>query len=253
MNHKPLAVSNGQLHAPDRVLIIDTETTGLEASTGQVIEIGAIEYSVKHQTSIRQFSTLLPAESNPAEHINRIKPKPLLEMTAELAAQGMSVITQMAQRVELVVAHNAEFDKKWFGLSGNGHKMIPALLNFRGEPLSWVCTCSDFNWPRQIRSGQSLIELAAAHDIGVFGTHRALTDCQLIAALFDRMENLQAMFERALRPKALFKALVNYDEREQAKQAGFKWVPERKSWERRMAVEDIKELPFTVVQIGPCQ
>jgi hypothetical protein len=52
-------------------------------------------------------------------------------MTAELAAQGMSVITQMAQRVELVVAHNAEFDKKWFGLSRNGQSIIPALLNFR--------------------------------------------------------------------------------------------------------------------------
>lgn len=250
MNHKHLAASNNQLHVPDRVLIIDTETTGLDASTGQVIEIGAIEYSVKHQSSIRQFSTLLPAESNPAEHINRIKPKILMEITAEQAAEGISVITQMARRAELIVAHNAEFDKKWFGPSNKGQSLIPTLLNFRGEPLSWVCTCSDFEWPRQIRSGQSLLELAVAHDIGVFGTHRALTDCQLISALFDRMENLQAMFEKALRPKPLVKALVTYEKREQAKQAGFKWSPERRRWERRMAVEDIKQLPFLVELIA---
>lgn len=252
MTQESLAVSNRQSRTPDQVLIIDTETTGLEANTAQVIEIGAIVYSVKHQTTIQQYSTILPAGSNPAEHINRIKPASLREVTAKQAAQGVSIITEMAKMAEVVVSHHAEFDKKWFGVSSNGNSLLPVLVNSRGEPLPWVCTCSDFNWPRQTRSAQSLIELAAAHDIGVFGVHRALTDCQLIAALFDRMENLQAMFEKALRPKAFFKALVNYDEREQAKQQGFKWVPERKSWERRMAVEDSKQLPFAVMKIATC-
>ncbi|MBD1881899.1 3'-5' exonuclease [Coleofasciculus sp. FACHB-T130] len=252
MNHNPLAVPQQRLHTPDQVLIVDTETTHLEVNAGQVIEIGAILYSVKHQTTIEQFSIILPAQSNPAEHINRIKPAPLMEMTAEQADRGVRMLVEMAKMAQVIVAHNAEFDKKWFGLSKNGKSTLPTLLNFKGEPLPWVCTCNDFKWPRQTRSGQSLLELAAAHDIGVFGTHRALTDCQLIAALFDRMENLQAMFEKALRPKALFKALVTYDNRQQAKQAGFRWISERKSWERRMAVDDSKELPFSVTQIALC-
>ncbi|MBD1832642.1 3'-5' exonuclease [Cyanobacteria bacterium FACHB-472] len=252
MNHNPLAVPQQQLHTPDRILIIDTETTDLDVNTGQVIEIGAILYSVKHQTTIAPFSIPLPAQSNPAEHINRIKPALLREMAAEDADWGVQTIVEMATKAQVIVAHNAEFDKKWFGLSKNGKSTLPTLLNFRGEALPWVCTCNDFKWPRQTRSGQSLIELAAAHDIGVFGAHRALTDCQLIAALFDRMENLQAMFDKALRPKALFKALVTYEEREQAKQAGFRWIPERKSWERRMTVDDSKELPFAVKQIAFC-
>ncbi|MBE9126002.1 MULTISPECIES: 3'-5' exonuclease [unclassified Coleofasciculus] len=252
MAQKLLAVSERQPYTLDQVLIVDTETTGLEVDTAQVIEIGAILYSVKHQTTIQQFSTMLPANTNPAEHINRIKSAPLREITEKQAAQGILILTEMAQMAEVVVAHNAEFDKKWFGLSRNGNSLLPALLNYKGKPLSWVCTCSDFEWPYQTRPGQSLIELAAAHDIGIFGTHRALTDCQLIAALFDRMENLEAMFEKALRPKAFFKALVTYDEREKAKKVGFKWIPERKSWERRMAVEDSKKLPFPVMQIAPC-
>ncbi len=252
MNHNPLAVSQERLHTLDRILIVDTETTGLNPNTDQVIEIGAILYSVKHQTTIEPFSTPLPAQSNPAEHINRIKPALLMEVTAEDAQRGVQRIVEMATRAEVIVAHNAEFDKKWFGLSKNGKSTLPALLNFRGEALPWVCTCNDFKWPRQTRSGQSLLELAAAHDIGVFGIHRALTDCQLIAALFDRMGNLQAMFEKALRPKALFKALVSYANREQAKQAGFRWNLERKRWERKMALDDTKELPFPVEQIGFC-
>lgn len=43
----------------EQVLIIDTETTGLEPENGQVIEIGAILYSVSHQTTIQQVSVLL--------------------------------------------------------------------------------------------------------------------------------------------------------------------------------------------------
>jgi hypothetical protein len=45
----------------NQVLIIDTETTALETDQGQVIEVGAILYSVKHQTPLQQVATLLPA------------------------------------------------------------------------------------------------------------------------------------------------------------------------------------------------
>ncbi|GAB1544886.1 hypothetical protein NUACC21_75620 [Scytonema sp. NUACC21] len=148
------------------------------------------------------------------------------------------------------MAHNAEFDKKWFGCANNGGSVLPTLLNRNDEPLPWLCTCTDFEWPRQTRPRQSLIELAAAHDIGIFGLHRALTDCQLIASLFDRMEDLTGMFDKALSPKAMFKANVTYENRELAKQVGFKWVPESKSWMRRMAVEDTLNLPFSVTQIA---
>lgn len=236
----------------DQVLIIDVETTGLSLDTAQVIEVAAIQYSVRNQTILQQFSTLLPAESNPAESINRIKPEALRAIPTKLVAGEMARLKEMAQRVELVVSHNAEFDKAWFGLpKTNGEVVLPTLLNAYGEDLPWVCTCKDFDWPRQQRAGQKLIELAVAHDIPVFGAHRALYDCQLIAALFERMENLPAMFARALRPKALFEALVSYEQKDLAKQRGFHWHPYPvKKWLRKMAVEDIKDLPFRVRQIN---
>jgi DNA polymerase-3 subunit epsilon len=53
--------------------------------------------------------------------------------------------------------------------------------------------------------------------------HRALNDCLLIAALFDRADDLQSLFEFAMRPKAMFVALVSYDDRDLAKKAGFRW------------------------------
>jgi DNA polymerase-3 subunit epsilon len=233
----------------NQVLIIDTETTALEQDKGQVIEVGAIFYSVKHQTTIQQISFLLPAEDNPAECINCIKPTPLAELVPEDVQMGLSMLDDMARKAEVVVAHNADFDSKWFGCERNGKVVLPPLVNLNKEPLPWVCTCQDFKWPRQTRPGQSLVDLALAHGIGVATAHRALTDCQLIAALFDRMDNLQAMFARALRPKAHFIAQVFYEDRELAKQAGFKWFSQTRTWERTMAVEDTQALPFQVRQV----
>ncbi|MBW4553283.1 MAG: 3'-5' exonuclease [Aphanocapsa sp. GSE-SYN-MK-11-07L] len=230
----------------EQVLIVDTETTGLELDNGQVIEIGAILYSLRHQTTIQQASVLLPAKDNPAENINRIKSAALATLSPSIAELGIATILDMARMADVVAAHNAVFDRKWFGSTGINGALLPNLVATNGDPLCWVCTCNDFEWPNQTRPGQSLIELALAHDIGVYANHRALTDCQLLAALFDRMENVQAMFERALRPKARFTALVSYDNRDLAKQAGFKWFSDRKVWERVMAVEDAQQLPFRV-------
>lgn len=236
----------------DQVLILDTETSGLETKQGQVIEIGAILYSVQTQSIIQEFSTLIPATDNPAEKINRIKPEALQKISWALADYGVKMLKNMAKQAELIVAHNAEFDRKWFDEATRKQtSLVPPLLNANGNLLSWVCTCSDFLWPRQTKSRQSLVDLALAHGIGVASNHRALTDCQLISELFDRMENLPALFEQALRPKARFQALVTYKQKNLAKTAGFQWFPERKTWERTMLVADTQKLSFQVKQLSP--
>ncbi|MGB3612794.1 MAG: hypothetical protein WBA10_03305, partial [Elainellaceae cyanobacterium] len=79
--------------------------------------------------------------------------------------------------------------------------------------------------------------------------HRALTDCQLIAELFNRIthEELAALIKQAIRPKAFFKADVSYNNRHLAKDAGFRWDGEKRMWTRWMAKEDAAQLPFRVV------
>jgi DNA polymerase III subunit epsilon len=232
----------------ENVLILDTETTALEVDQGQVIEVGAILYSVKHQTSIQQVSTLLPAFNNPAERINRITATTLLDVSLETAQIGIAMMTKMATMADFVIAHNTEFDKKWFGRI-NGELFLPSLVNAEGKELQWLCTCTDFEFPQQTRPHQSLVDLVLAHGIGVYANHRALTDCQLIAALFDVMEDLQQLFTLAMRPKARYVALVSYQQKELAKLAGFKWHPETKTWERKMRVDEIDNLPFPVRQV----
>lgn len=224
----------------NRALIIDTETNGLE-DTAQVIEVGAVLYSVENQCSLQEMSTLLPALKNAAEPINRIKVTALAEIElTRCVSFAMELLFAMSKAADVYVAHNSEFDsKKVFGDT----RFLPLAS------LPWVCTMSDFKWPLATKEQGSLINIALDHGVGVASAHRALTDCRLIAALFDRMADLPAMFEVAMRPKGLFQACVSYDDRELAKQAGFRWYPESKQWKRSMAIADTHALPFRVAQI----
>lgn len=218
-----------------RCLIVDTETSGLDESAA-VIEVGAILYSVDNQCVLQEMATLLPAESNEAASVNRIKAEALREVAfTGSSAQGMELLFAMSKAADVYVAHNADFDSK--RVLGNTDFLPLASL-------PWLCTMSDFKWPLATREQGSLINLALDHGIGVASAHRALTDCRLIASLFDRMTDLQSMFQVALRPKGLFQALVSYDERELAKAAGFKWNGAEKTWTRTLALEDAAQLTF---------
>lgn len=217
------------------VLIVDTETTGIDPDADTVIELGAILYSIEHQTTISQFSCLYHADHNPCEHINRIPTSAVQESDREFTTSesSHSLLGKFADTAEAYIAHNAEFDRSFLG--------------WKDKP--WLCTCFDFNWSKATRRSGSLINLALEYGIGVSSAHRALTDCQLIAALFDRCDNLQEMVSQALRPKAMFVAMVSYDDRHLAKDAGFKWDGQSKLWTRKMVIEEASDLDFPVRQI----
>jgi len=221
-----------------RCLILDTETTSLDEAAA-IIEIGAILYSITNQCSLQELATLLPGEENEAEAINRIKPSALVETADIGASHAMEMLFQMSKKADVFVAHNAEFDR------------VRVFSNKNFLPLAelpWVDTM-DMKWPLATREQGSLINLALDHGVGVASAHRALTDCRLIAALFDRMTDLQGMFAVAMRPKGLFQALVPFERKDEAKAAGFKWNGTDRTWTRQMAIEDAAALGFPVRQI----
>lgn len=237
---------------PTTLLVVDTETTGLTPVDGsRVVEYGAVLFSVPAVSVISCWSELvrLPGDdSNAAESTNRIPSAALslsqtLEHDAVLARLGA-----LASRADAVVAHNAVFDRTFVEDALGG-----PLRGETEEPLPWICTLEDVDWLRP-SSSMSLVAIALAHDVGVVQAHRALADCTLIARLLERVHELSpgclpGMLAKALRPKALFQAVVRYDQRHLAKEARFRWEPDTKRWLRRMAVEDAALLPFVVKDV----
>jgi len=221
------------------LLLLDTETTGLDATKEQVIEVAVARYDLDHATIIESFASLITAPGNAAEHVNRIPAAVLPDAPA--ARPVWERVLDMARRSDVVAAHRAEFDKAFVDAS-----LAKEGLAVLDRP--WMCTKFDTPWPKQAKPGESLIYLALGHDLGVAYAHRAMADIDLMARVFTRAKEMGAdlheMVRLALRPKSKLISLAPFEQKDVVKQNGFAWDPEAKVWWRSMVVEDAKKLPF---------
>lgn len=215
-----------------RCLIVDTETTGVDPEKDKIIEVGAVLYSVTHATTIAQVSLLVPTADgkNPAQSINEISEDILVDTMSDIGLRNVAdeYIQSMADAADVFIAQKASFDKAFL-----------SKVNDRWTDKPWLCTKEDFAFKKG-RPGDSLINLALAHGIGVSSAHRALTDCQLIARIFDSYgpEELAKLFEHAALPRETYLAVTSYAEREKAKAAGFGWDSDKKWWHKRLTVSE---------------
>lgn len=223
--------------SPSRVLILDTETTGLDPAVDEVVEVAVALFDVKRAAVTESWSCLIRAAANPAEKINGIAPALLADAPARETVWAR--VVEYAVLADAVVAHNAEFDRAF---------SPPSLRT----SLPWICSKNDLEWPRANKLGESLVSLALAHGLGVAHAHRAMADVDTLARLLSRAAelgvDLGAFLARGLRPKAKVIAQVSYDDREKAKASGFQWDGATKKWWRIMALEDAAKLPFPTRQ-----
>lgn len=228
---------SGDLPAcPRQLLILDTETTGLSPAEGQCIEVGAVLFDVASRSVLMQVSFLLPCAANPAQHVNGIPAA--VSRLSQPWRSGLACFEAMVAGADAVLAHNAGFDRQWFGTGE-----LPALEK------PWICSMEDIRWPaeRQLRATPSVRDLALAYGVPVWEAHRALTDCIYLVQVFQRCHDLEALLQAALEPRRLVRARLSYDQRQLAKDAGFRWnEPVPRAWSRRLSEREIAALPFPV-------
>ena len=220
----------------EKILILDTETTGLDENEDEVVEIGCILFHVPTKSILSQLSFLFPVSSNNAEHVNGISAE--VTNISQPWKDGLSYFLKLVDCSDVIVAHNVAFDSKWFGKG-----RLPKLEK------KWICSLEDINWSSQknLKTRPSVTDLALSFSIPVWSLHRALSDCFYISEVFKKCENLEELLQRATQPRLLYKALVNYEERSLAKNAGFMWNnPVHGAWSRRLTVEEASQLPFRV-------
>ena len=218
------------------ILILDTETTGLDENNDEVVEIGCILFNVPSKSVLSQLSFLLPVEINEAEFINGISVD--VSNVMQPWKEGIQFFLKLVEACDFIVAHNAAFDKKWFG-KGN----LPSL------DKKWICSLDDINWSfkKNIKSRPSVTDLALGFNIPVWNLHRALADCYYISEVFKKIDNLEDILLKATEPKYLYKAIVSYEDRLLAKNAGFRWnSPVQGAWTRKLSETEATELDFKV-------
>jgi DNA polymerase-3 subunit epsilon len=238
----------GPHRSPATLLIVDTETTALDPTQGRCLEVGAILFAVAERAVLSQVSFLLPVAANPAEPINGI-PAAVTRLPQPWQA-GLRCFSAMLEAAEAVLAHNAAFDRQWFGIDP-----LPPVHK------PWICSMEDIRWPADLRlkASPSVRDLALAHGVPVWAAHRALTDCIYLAQVLERRPDLEELLSAAMVPRYLFRALVSYAERHKPRDAGFRWnQPVAGAWSRRLTEAEAEALSFPVQRLEaesrePCQ
>jgi DNA polymerase-3 subunit epsilon len=215
----------------NNLLIIDTETTGLSPEQGsELIEVGAILYNVPLRCILTQVSTLLPVKVIGQEETHKISLKMANSVNHNVLIASNLLLGELVKNADYAIAHNAAFDKQFFSAGC----------------LQWLCTYEDFRFIPYKPS--SLINLALHHGIAIKSAHRALPDCGLIAEILSKRDDLEELIANAIAransPKVLVRALVDYNNRDKAKQAKFEWDGDSKSWRKEVKECDLENLVF---------
>ena len=219
-----------------RVLILDTETTGLDQSKEKIIELAMLRLDV--DTATGQPLGLMQVFDE-LEDPGRAIPKEVVALTGitDADVQGKRLdearITAMLEGVDVVIAHNAGFDRPFC------EARIPQFRD-----LAWACSFADIDWKAQGRSSSKLEALAL--ELGWFyDAHRAEMDCHALLAVLcaplpksPERTGLGMLLAAARRPALrVYATHAPFDSKDLLKARGYRWNVEQKVWSSRLADE----------------
>jgi DNA polymerase-3 subunit epsilon len=230
------------LPAPDAgetglALIVDTETTGMDRLQDKIIEVGIL--LVRYHRASGQLLEVVGQYSgleDPHQPLTQVVQTVTGLSDDDLAGQSMDdqAVMELAQQADLVIAHNAAFDRPFM------ERRWPVF-----KTLAFACSVNEINW-MAAGFASAKLELLVYHHGYFYDSHRALNDCW--ALLFILNQPLQPDGEIALAqllraahaPSFLLNLQVRFDDKDKLKAlGGFQWqdgsqgtlLP--KSWLRR--------------------
>ena len=161
---------------PPQFVVVDTETTGLDPSRHEIIEIGAIKVNRDSNVHTTFQTFVKPVRKLPKQitEITSITPEMLALHGAPLE-KAITEFLQFAGDLRLV-AFNAEFDIAF--LSKAAARFDKKIKN----PVSCALKMSRRAWPG--RKSYSLANLSHDGGMSTSGNHRALKDCELTMTVY---------------------------------------------------------------------
>ncbi len=226
-----------------KILGLDFETTGLDARSERVIEIGAVVWDTEKNTPCAMMSELVTCETPLSDEIIKITgiDDQMLKQFGVNGETAFAKLVELISACDYVVAHNAKFDRSFFEQEVKNYG-----IDFDSASLKWIDTCMDVPYPESIQT-RKLTYLAAEHGILNSNAHRALFDVIVMLNVLKHYA-FEDVIERAKSPSVQVVAKVSFDEKDKAKKLGFRWNRDDKIWFKEFKEIDIpkKQFPFEI-------
>lgn len=218
-----------------RVLVLDTETTGLDHSRDKIIELAMLQVDVDITTGLPVGDVAVyDGLEDPGMPISK-EIQAITGISSEMV-RGLHLdearIAAMLAGADLVIAHNAGFDRPFC------EARIPAFAQ-----LPWGCSFADIDW-RKEGHGSAKLEYLALEKGWFYDAHRAEVDCHALLAVLG--EPLPTFGQSGLAKIIAMSRLPSYrlqatnapfEAKDLLKARAYRWNAEQKVWHTRLVDE----------------
>ena len=201
-------------------LMVDVETTGLDAARNEIIELAMVPFTYGLDGQVFGIGEAFTALRQPSENI----PEEITTITGitDQMVEGKVIdpadVEAFIVPAALVIAHNASFDRRFLERFCEGFVTKP-----------WACSMTQVAWAGEGYEGTKLGYLAQASGF-FYDRHRAVHDCLAAIELLARplpktgASALAQLLQRARTPSwRIWAENSPYDFKDVLKARGYRW------------------------------
>lgn len=201
-------------------VFVDVETTGLDKSKDKIIELALVPFEYTKDGRIFRILDSYCSFQDPGEPISQHVTS-LTGITNEMVkghAINNSCVEEIIKSANLIIAHNADFDRKFI------EKQFPIFIE---KP--WACTYTQIGWVEEGIASAKLEYLAYSFNF-FYEAHRAEIDCLVGIHLLSQIlpvsgkSALNVLLDGARKNMYLIWAEGSpYDAKDVLKARGYRW------------------------------
>ena len=219
--------------AAQRAVIVDTETTGTDLASDQIIELGMVQFEYNPESgAIGRILDVYDGFEDPGMPIPPAATQIHKITDAMVAGKRLDEgrVNELLREARLVIAHNAAFDRPLL------ERRMPIFAT-----LPWGCSYAQIPWAAEGIQGSKL-EYLAMHCGFFYDGHRSEIDCRALLEVLRRplprsgVTAFAALLGNSRQARyKLWATGSAIETKDILKARGYRWDGERRCWHRTVS------------------